>query len=67
MADWLIAGEYKFTFRYQKSKKARNIAVCAHADCPFRMYAATNKDSDMVKAIAVNPNHIYIRAMIQPL
>ena len=36
MADWSITGEHKFTFRYQKSDKTRNIVVCAHTDCSFK-------------------------------
>ena len=35
MADWSITGAHKFIFRYQKSCKARNIVVCAHAGCFF--------------------------------
>ena len=49
MSDWSITGEHKFTFRYQKSDKMRNIVVCAHADCSFRVYAAMNEDHNMVE------------------
>ena len=55
MSDWSIAGEHKFTFRYQKPDKTRNIVVCAHADCSFRVYAAMNRDRGMVEAITANP------------
>ena len=33
MADWSINGAHKFTFRHQKSGKARSIVVCARAGC----------------------------------
>ena len=32
MADWSITGEHKFTFRYQKSDKSRNIVLLASGD-----------------------------------
>ena len=67
MADWSISGEHKFTLRYQKSDKARNIVVCVHADCSFRVYAAMDKDRDIVEVITVNPNHICVGAVMQPL
>ena len=65
-ADWSITGEHKFTFRYQKSDKTRNIAVCAHADCSFRVYAAMNRNRGMVEVITANPNHIRVGAVMQP-
>ena len=66
VADWSITGEHKFTFRYQKSDKTRNIVVCAHVDCSFRVYAAINKDRNMVKVVTVNHNHICVGAVMQP-
>ena len=57
MADWSIAGKHKPTFRYQKSDKTRNIVLCAHANSSFRVYAAMNKEHDMVKVVTVDPNH----------
>ena len=66
MADWSITGEHKFTFRYQKSDKTRNIIVCAYADYFFRVYAAMNKDRNMVKVVTVNLNHICVGAVMQP-
>ena len=58
MADCSIAGEHKFTFRYRKSAKTRNIVLCAHACCSFRVYAAVDKCRGMVKVVFVNRNHI---------
>ena len=66
MADWSITDEYKPTFRYEKSDKTRNIVQCAHADCSFRVYAAMNKDHNMVKVATVNSNHICAGAVMQP-
>ena len=66
MSDWSITGEHKFTFRYQKSNKMRNIVIGAHADCSCRLYAAMNKDHNMVEVITANPNHICVGAVVQP-
>ena len=66
MADWLITSEHKFTFRYQKSDKVRNIVVCTHADCSFRVYAAMDKDRGIVEVLTVNPSHICVGAVMQP-
>ena len=66
MADWPITGEHKFTFRYQKPDKTRSIVLCAHADCSFCVYAAMNKDRNMVNMFTVNPNHICVGAVMPP-
>ena len=60
MSDWSITGEHKFTFRYQKPDKTRNIVVCAHADCSFRVYAAMNRGRGMVEVTTTNPNQPYL-------
>ena len=39
MQDWSVAGAHKFNFRYKNSDSLRNIVVCAHDDCPFRVRA----------------------------
>ena len=49
MADWSITGAHKFTFRHQKSAKARSILVCAHAGCFFRVYTAMDKDRSYIR------------------
>ena len=66
MPDWSITGEHNFTFRDEKSDKARNIVVCAHADYSFRVYAAMDKDRGTVEVITSNPNHICVGAVMQP-
>ena len=67
MADWSITGAHKFPFRYQNSGKARSIVVCARSGCFFQVYAAIDKDRDIVEVITVNPNRICVGAVTQPL
>ena len=40
--------------------------VSTHADCSFCVYAAMNKDHDMVDVIIVNPNHVCAGAVMLP-
>ena len=49
LADWSCTGAHKFSFRYEKSGKARSIVVCAHAGCFFRVYAAMNKGRPYIR------------------
>ena len=60
MQDWAVGGAHKFTFRYQRSDATRNVVICAHQDCPFRVSATFNKTLGCVKVAKVEDEHICV-------
>ena len=61
MQDWAVGGAHKFTFRYQRSDATRNVVICVHQDCPFRVSATFNKTLGCVKVAKVKDEHICVR------
>ena len=57
MQDWSMAGAHKFNFRYKKSDSSRNIVVCAHDDCPFRVSATYSSTRQCVVVASTGGEH----------
>jgi len=62
MQDWGLKGQIKFNFRYQKSDSTRKIVVCAHAGCPFRIYAVLSGNKEYVSVATVVDEHTCVGA-----
>ena len=60
MQDWTMAGARKFNFRY-KSDSSRNVVVCAHDNCPFRI-SATYSTRQCVVVVPIGKEHNCIGA-----
>ena len=62
MQDWSTTGAHKFNFRYKKSNSLRNIVVCAHDDCPFRVSAIYSSTRQCVVVVSIGGKHNCIGA-----
>ena len=61
MQDWTMAGARKFNFRY-KSDSSRNVVVCAHDNCPFRISATYSSTRQCVVVVPIGKEHNCIGA-----
>ena len=57
MQDWAMAGAHKFNLRYKKSDSSRNVVVCAHDDCPFRISATFSSTRQCVVVVSIGEEH----------
>ena len=57
MQDWAMAGVQKFNLRYKKSDSSRNVVVCAHDDCPFRISATFSSTRQCVVVVSIGEEH----------
>jgi hypothetical protein len=62
MQDWALNGESKFTYRMKKSDRTRCHIVCAHGDCPFRVYAGYSTVLESVVVSSIETEHTCIGA-----
>jgi hypothetical protein len=62
MQDWAMTGVHKFNFRYKKSDSSRNVVVCAHDNCPFRISATYSSTRQCVVVVSIGEEHNCIGA-----
>ena len=63
MQDWAMTGVPKFNFRYKKSDSSRNVVVCAHDNCPFRISATYSSTRQCVVVVSIGEEHNCISAV----
>ena len=66
MQDWALTNPMRFSFRYQRSDRKRNVVICVHETCPFRVNATFSAVKECVVVVSVKEDHNCIGSAIVP-